>query len=298
MIKTQNSDSAPVSYQESIDRATKELRAASIETPRLDAEILLQHALSKNRIELYLARHEVHNDKTLEAYKALVNRRRSHEPVAYICGHKEFFGYDFLVNSACLIPRPDTEIVVEQCLRHIALSSDETIFDLCTGSGIIAITLLKERPLLRAIATDISNDALKLAHENAKNLKVDERLAFGQGDLFAAIDPCEKASLIVSNPPYVRAPDIDNLASSVRDFEPHIALDGGKDGLDFYRRILKEAPSFLRAHGHLICEIGFDQASDISALIDDTWIAVEIIKDLGQRDRCIVLQLRSHSEKS
>jgi release factor glutamine methyltransferase len=286
------------SFGESIDIATRLLHEEGMPNPRLDAELLLQHVLKKNRLELHLARHELHDPAMLESFCALIERRLAHEPVAYLIGHKEFFGHDFVVTRACLIPRPDTEIVVEECLKLIPIASTELIIDLCTGSGAIAIALLKERSAINAIATDISRDALRIARTNAERLDVARRLLLCHGDLLAAVPQGTIASIIVANPPYIRREDIKTLSPSVRDYEPHCALDGDSDGLIFYRRILCDANKFLSPGGFLLLEIGYDQAEEVSALVDEGWSKLRIIKDLGRRDRCIVLQLRVQSEKS
>ncbi len=247
------------------------------DTPRLDAELLLQEVVHKDRLALHLARHEPISDEGLRQYFALVKRRLSHEPLAYIIGHREFYGHDFLVEPACLIPRPDTEIVVEECLNRIDHDSESTILDLCTGSGAIALALLKERPYLTAIATDIARNTLSVAAKNAQRLNVSERLKLYEGDLFRALPASTKVALIVSNPPYIPSDDIALLDSSVRDYEPRGALDGDKDGLTFYRRIITEAPAYLVPQGWLICEIGFNQAEDICAMTDDRWFPPKFV---------------------
>lgn len=284
-------------YGESVSLATQLFLDVGNESPRLDAELLLAHVLKKNRLELHLARDEMHSEESFAHYFSLVARRLTHEPIAYIVGHKEFYGHEFVVSPACLIPRPDTEILVEECLALIDEKSDAHVLDLCTGSGAIVIALLKARNNLRGVATDISRDALDIATMNAKNLVVSERLKFMHGDLFAELVPQKSFALIASNPPYIKTAVVHTLSSTVKNFEPHLALDGDGDGLKFYRRILNDADKFLLDRGYLVLEIGFDQADELMALIDDRWMQPKIVKDLAQHDRVIVLQLRSGSGK-
>ncbi len=298
-MRKKRKDKAPgvdFSFLESIEFATQQLTVVGIESPKLDAEILLQCVLKVPSLELFLKRHEQHTHETLEEFLALVARRLCHEPVAYIVGHKEFYGRDFVVSRACLIPRPDSEIVVEECLKRIDVESTGCIIDLCTGSGAIGLTIAKERTHISLIATDISHDALSIASENAKQLDVVERVTLRQGDLFEAFGAAKhKAALIVSNPPYIPRGDIEALSSSVKDFEPIAALDGDKDGLHFYRAILAHAASYLADEGYLVFEIGFDQAEAVVAMLAPCWRLIAVVQDLGARDRCIVLQLRDGS---
>ncbi len=280
-------------YGTTLQLATRLLDLFGIDTPELDAEVLLRQVCNKSQLALALARKENHSQSMFEEFFALIARRLCHEPVAYIVGKKEFFGLDLTVTHDCLIPRPDTETVVEQCLNVIAPDEDGLVLELCTGSGAIILALLQERSHLSAIASDISHRALLVAEGNARALQLHHRLQFRQGDLFAPFAEHEKARLIVVNPPYISSDEMAHLPRSVRDFEPHDALDG-KDaqGLYFYRRILQEAPAFLKAKGYLILEIGFDQRDAIVDLVGDQWSDVKIVKDLGQRDRCVVLQFR------
>lgn len=282
-------------YKDTLQLAVDLLKKRGIDSFQLDAEVMLAHVSAMTRLELFLHRHQIHSQEVFAAYMALVARRLCHEPVAYLTGVKEFFGHEFIVSPDCLIPRPDTEIIVEQCLRvlpHDAL--DDEIIELCTGSGAIVVALLKERPRLRARASDISSAALLIAKKNALCHDVAKRAVFVEGDLFSPHDASHKARLIVANPPYIRQTALSTLSASVREYEPMIALDG-KDaqGLYFYRRILQEAPAFLLPKGYLVLEIGFDQRDEILDLVGPLWQTAQIVKDLGQRDRCIVLQLRA-----
>lgn len=265
----------------------KELR---IETAMLDAQLLLAHALKKERLEVQLAGEYRPNEQEIELFFKLLARRLCFEPIAYILGEKEFYGASFKVSKDCLIPRPDTEVVVEECLKLI--KDDSRVFELCTGSGAIAITLLRECLKLEVLASDISPKALAIALENSQNLGVGDRLKLLQGDLFEPFKGFEPANLIVINPPYIPTSDIAGLSPSVKEHEPKLALDGGADGLNFYRRILTEASNYLVPDGFLVMEIGFDQGEALKSLAQiHGWLGV-IFKDLAGLDRGIVLQKR------
>lgn len=278
--------------------AARLFKQIGIDSSRLDAEVLLAHVLGKSSLQIFLERSEPIAIETVRDFFQLVSRRLSFEPVAYLIGRKEFFGLDFLVSNDCLIPRPDTEVVVETCLSLLDKYSADLVIDLCTGSGAIAISILKERPSIRMIASDISLAALAIAKINAGIHAVNHRLTLRAGDLFEPILTNEKAGLIVSNPPYIAQKDLALLPSSVRNYEPRLALDGGDDlGLSFYESILREAPNFLRSKGFLVLEIGYDQADKIKGLIGQEWQFLKVVKDLGSHDRCIVLQLREHNKE-
>jgi release factor glutamine methyltransferase len=273
--------------------ATKLFSDVGIDTASLDAKLLLAHVLKKSHLEMILCREEDLAYEDLFRFLCLVRRRLCFEPIAYILGEKEFYGYSFAVDHRCLIPRPDTELIVEKCLNILEKFSCPRVIELCTGSGAITIAILLERDDVSAIASDISEDALVVAKLNAEKLGVLNRVEFRSGDLFLPYAAEEKASLIVANPPYIKSNDIATLPNCVRDHEPIIALDGEEDGLFFYRRIISLAPLYLESEGFLVLEIGFDQATDIKKLVTSDWQSVEVFKDLGFLDRCIVLQLRA-----
>lgn len=267
------------------------LKSLGIDTYWLDAQMILSHVLKKSRLEIQLNGCHKLNDPELALFWHLIRRRLCFEPMAYILGHKEFFGRDFFVSRHCLIPRPDTEVIVEKCLSLIGKQEEASFIDLCTGSGVIAISLLCERPLATAVATDISSKALLIAKKNAEQLGVFSRIAFCEGDLFAALKSSQKAKLIIANPPYIGSKEIASLPLCVGDFEPHVALDGGDElGLSFYKRIICDAPNFLCDKGFLVMEIGFNQSDDIQKLLGPVWDKVEVFKDLAGLNRGIILQ--------
>lgn len=275
--------------------ASRLLRETGIESPKLDARILLEHVLQLPHQGSLFQRERLISFEHEREFFELLRRRLCFEPVAYITGHKEFFGYDFLVNEHCLIPRPDTESVVEHCLSRI--KDGDLIFDICTGSGAIGLTLLRERPGIKVIASDLSQEALKITLLNAQNLGVNDHLEVRFGDLFQAFAPYERAQLIVSNPPYIGKEDFQNLSRTVRDFEPEMALKAGDEkGICFYQRLIREAHHYLTDAGFLVLEIGFNQADLIKNLVDEQWSSVEIFKDLARNPRVVVLQKAKESD--
>lgn len=238
-------------------------QSRGLEGGRRDAELLLGAVLGLDRVGLYL-----NYDRPLEAaeladYKARVVRRAQHEPVQYILGETEFWSLPFTVNPTVLVPRPDTEVLVEEALR--CAPAAERILDVGTGSGAIAVALAHELPAARVEALDISSAALIVAGENARRNGVAERIRFFEGDL--ARLPLGPFDLIVSNPPYIPAADLAGLMPEVRDFEPRLALCGGNDGLDCYRLLATQAPNCLTPAGWLLLEVGIDQAEAVRDLL-------------------------------
>ena len=266
--------------------------SAFIDTPELDASLLLCETLHKNREGLILCGDEPVAGPLLREYLALLERRRSGECVAYILGRKEFRGLQFLVNEFVLVPRPDTEALLEAALENIdAITADRestvSVLDLCTGSGALAISLKNERPQLDVTASDISVKALKVAKQNAANLLDNGYGAkFIKSDLFENI--AGKFDIIVSNPPYVPSGEMAALAPEVRR-EPALALDGGRDGLDLIRQIISQAGDYLHPNGALLLEAAPGQMPEIKALLaKHNFSGIRICKDLAGRDRVIL----------
>jgi release factor glutamine methyltransferase len=222
-----------------------------IDSPRLTAELLLAHALGCDRVRLYLDFDKPLGDPELKAYRELVRRRGEREPTAYLLGRKEFYGRSFQVDARALVPRPETELVLEAALAE--LPEGGAALDLCTGTGVLGLSLALERPGARVTATDLSADALSLARENGARLGA-AGVAFLEGDLYAPVAPGEQFHVIVSNPPYVPRGELDTLPPEVRR-EPRLALDGGPDGLALLRRIAAGAPARLRPGGALVLEM-------------------------------------------
>ena len=264
-------------------------KSKDIETARLDAELLIAHALGLSRIALYLDHHRPLNPAELKAIRALVQRRGKLEPIHYILGQRDFWTLTLTVDPRVLIPRPDTERLVEAVLSQIDTNT-ETILDLCTGSGAIALVLASEHPDLKLTATDISEGAITLARENCSRLEL-SNVCFQTADLFEGV--IGTFDIIVSNPPYIASKDCKELMADVKDYEPLLALDGGEDGLDFYRKIVEQAPLFLAENGHLLLEIGCDQAQALEHLIQHNsaldWVGCH--QDMAGKDRVVHAQL-------
>ncbi|SFT85287.1 release factor glutamine methyltransferase [Selenomonas sp. GACV-9] len=262
-----------------------------VESPRLDAEVLLSHLLDKQRIYLYVHFDEPLQAEELAAYREMVKQRVNHVPVAYILGKKEFMGLTFKVTPDTLVPRPDTEILVQAAVERLkGMEKDSLRFaDIGTGTGAICLSVLNFTPGSTADTVDISSAARAVAEENADSLGLTDRIAFHTGDLLAPIKE-NKYAAILSNPPYIPEADIPGLAPEVRCKEPMTALAGGKDGLDFYRRLCDEAPALLEEGGFMAFEVGIHQAQDVAALaVANPLIArTEIIKDYAGIDRVVV----------
>ena len=265
-----------------------------IESPRLDAEVLLAHLLSRERIHLY-----VHFDEPLEAaelseFRELVKQRARRVPVAYLTGRREFMGLSFHVGSGVLIPRPDTEILVQTAIEELRTAPGATKFaDLGTGSGAIALSVLHYVPDASSDATDISAEALAIAEKNAADLGLSERINLHEGDLLKPLAG-QKYHAILSNPPYIPDADIPGLQPEVREHEPRIALAGGADGLDFYRRIAAGAKDFLLEGGFLAVEIGIHQADEVRRIVEENGLArAEIRRDLAGIDRVVIAWMQS-----
>jgi len=245
-----------------LDWTAKFLVQKGSESPRLDAEVLLADVLKCERISLYTRYDEEASEESRQRYKDLIRRRIEGCPVAYLAGRKEFFSLKFEVNPSVLIPRPDTECVVIECLRLAKGMTGPRIVDIGTGSGAIAVVLAKQHQSAKVTATDVSPDALAIASRNAEKHGVSSRIRFVQGDLLAPFPADEQFDLIVSNPPYIPHDDIARLPAGVRDYEPHTALDGGPDGFEVFERLIEQARNHLAPGGRLVLEIGSPQEAD------------------------------------
>src|SRR5580704_15924013 len=269
---------------------TDRLSAAGVDAPRLDAELLLAFAANVTREGLYTKSIAV--DEILRKRgKTLVDLRASRMPLAYITGRREFFSLEFEVSPEVLIPRPETETLVGAALEALTARPAANVIDLGTGSGAIALAIAVNAPHARVTATDISVKALEIAKQNARRLGIDERVDFRRADCWGILDAggaLERYDLIVANPPYMREEEIDSLAPEVRDFEPRIALAGGVDGLDFYRRIAAGAAEHLAAEGVAIIEVGAGQADDVAAIFRAAGFSdIAIVDDLAGIPRVV-----------
>jgi release factor glutamine methyltransferase len=262
-----------------------------VESPRLTIELLLAHALKKRRLDLYLEFERELDEATLTKLREMVRRRAEGEPLQYITGEAEFCGLKFLVDRRVLIPRPETELLVETVLAQVANRQPPmTIVDLCTGSGCIAVALAKKLGEAAEIyATDVSAEALAVAEENARRHNVEKKVRFFCGDLLSKLPDSLKVDAIVSNPPYIASGDLARLPKEVREFEPKHALIAGEDGLSFYRRIAERAPDFLLPDGFLCLELGDGQRPDVERLcVERGFAAVSVVKDLQGKERVLI----------
>lgn len=278
--------------------ATETLKNSDIETPALEAGVMLCHVLKCSRAYLYTHNDTVLRQDELEELEAFLQKRAANVPLQYLLGETEFMSLTFKVSPAVLIPRQDTEILVEKCIEllrdRIKLSNEENsiirsvrVLDMCTGSGCIAVSIAHYCPESRVVACDVSRSALEVAKSNSERAGVQNRLEFRCGDLFEVLDGEERFELIASNPPYIETETVSGLQTEVRNHEPYIALDGGADGLDFYRKIVAEAPKFLIRGGHLAFEIGYNQAESVSRLMEKDFEEITVLKDLGGNDRVV-----------
>lgn len=261
-----------------------------VENPRLDAELLLCHVLGKDRVYLYVHFDQPLQKEELAAFRALVKQRAARTPVAYILGEKGFMGLNFLVSPAVLIPRPETELLVEAVLETVKSLEQPRILDLGAGSGAIIVSLLAHCPAAEGVAVDLSGEALAVAAKNAALNEVSGRLTLLQGDLFAPVDATATFDVIVSNPPYIPAADVDGLAPEVQK-EPRLALDGGHDGLDYYRRLATDAPAHSRVGTLLALEIGIEQHETVPSLLAAAgWTVKEVRRDYGNIPRVVLAE--------
>ena len=257
------------------------LEQAEIMNAELDARYLLEHILQIRRVDFFLDRQREVSTEQQEAYMHKINLRATHVPLQHILGNQEFMGYEFLVNEHVLIPRQDTEVLVETALP---LVEGKRVLDLCTGSGCIIISLSKMGHLQQAVGVDLSEEALSVAKENARTLEAD--VTFLHSDLFEQVTGVY--DVIVSNPPYIETETIAGLMEEVRDHEPRMALDGGRDGLDFYRRIVQDSVSYLADGGYLCFEIGCEQGQAVRTLLEEQgFTECRIVKDLAGLDRVV-----------
>lgn len=278
--------------------AIDSLKNADIETPEFEAGVILCHGLKCNKSYLY-SHDRTLNKEELDLLNNMLIQRTNNVPLQYIIGETEFMGLSFVVSPDVLIPRQDTETVVEECIRLINLiskraenernfSNSVRVLDMCTGSGCIAISIAYHCPESMVIACDISKDALKIANLNCARNKVQNRVELLCGNLFEALQGQQQFDLIVSNPPYIETNVIPTLQKEVRDYEPMIALDGGQDGLDFYKEIIEKAPMYLTQGGYLVFEIGYNQGQSVKKLMDGIFCDINVYKDICGNDRVVV----------
>ena len=283
--------SQAVSVKQALARATRRLRAARIPSPRLDAEILLAESLGCTREHLYGEPERALTDGERECFEGFVERRKRREPVAYIVGHRGFRTIDVQLNENTLIPRPETETLVEVALEELARVEREEprVLDLGTGSGNIALAIAAEHPTARVVATEVHPAPLEMARLNAVRLGLQRRISFVVSDVYEDLPLGSRFDLIVSNPPYVTAQALRRLSIDVRGYEPHVALAGGAHGMDLYERIIPGAPPFLEPGGMLAVEISETRLVEVLSLFVETrrYEDIDVRNDLGGAPRVV-----------
>ena len=302
---------------EGIQKSTDFLAKKGVDSPRLQTELLLAHLLKMPRMKLYLNFERVLTPAETDGLRELVKRRGLREPLQHITGSTSFWGIEIAVNRHTLVPRPETELLAELGWNFLLqrqssgrqanklpepaapTAAPPSALDFGTGTGCIAIVLAAKCTSARVTALDVSADALALAEKNAVQHQVADRINVLLGDGFAALNPGMQYDLIISNPPYISSREIETLEPEVRDFDPRLALDGGADGLDFYRRLAKEAGSFLKPNGKIMVEFGAGQAEDIKTIFEtEKWIVEAVKEDYSHRARILIAKSSSSSSSS
>ena len=276
-----------MNYQELLVDASKQLKYYKFNSAKLDAELILSKTLGLSREKILLNLNEKINDELLEKFNYFLKLRKQNRPIAYILGFKDFWKYKFQVDKNVLIPRPETEIIIEQALKNLPKLSKKNILDIGTGSGCIIISIIKERENCKATAIDKSLKALKVAKLNAEMHHVQKKIKFLNIDVDKYL--ANKYDLIVSNPPYIKDIEILSLDKDVKLNEPKLALSGGKSGLNKVFKVIKKSQKLLKTNGKLILEIGFKQSKEVKKyLIKNNFNQIQVFKDLSKKDRCIV----------
>ena len=276
-----------MNIQSAIIEGTKILKDKCISSAQLDSEILLAKAIGQDRKYIILNNDKNLREENLRYFQKLINKRSSRKPIAHLINKKYFWKYDFFVTKDTLIPRPDTELIVEQILKITKYKSKMNMLDIGVGSGCILLTILKERKNFYGTGVDISKKCLNISKINAKNLKVDTRVKFFKTD----VDKFDqgKYDLVVSNPPYINKFSLKYLEKDVVNFEPKLALDGGLDGLSEIRKVIKKSSELIKKNGKFILEIGFDQKNRVKEILKkESFYINKTIKDYGNNDRCII----------
>ncbi len=276
-------------YKTILNRASDLLKNFSIKKTRLDSELLLSSSLKISRESLLLNLNKEIKLNENKKFKLLLEKRAKKMPVAYILGYKDFWKSKFLVNNSVLIPRPETELIVEESLNYLPKSRYKKILDIGTGSGCILISILLERPKSIGVGLDISKNAIKIARINAKLQHVYNRIKFVNTNVDKYNS--DKYDLVVSNPPYIERIKVSRLEEDIRNFEPKLALDGGNDGYSKIEKVIKKSTKLLKRNGNLILEIGYDQFSYVSRLLEKYGFYIKkFSKDLSKKNRCVVAQ--------
>ena len=276
-----------MNYQETLNKGSQILKLNNIKSYILDSEILLSKTIKKERSQLLLSLDKEISEKKIKVFFEYINRRKKNEPIAYITGFKEFWKNNFKVNKDVLIPRPDTETLVEQVLNEIDNISKKTILDVGTGSGCIILSLLNERKKCKGVGIDISKNAIKLAKYNAKIQHIKNRVKFFNSDIDNFYTG--KYDFILSNPPYIKLNEISDLDKDVRNHEPKLALNGGIDGYSKIKLVIKKSSELIKKRGKLFLEVGFNQTiKTLEILRNNGFQNSMVVKDLAKKNRCII----------
>ncbi|SKB51364.1 release factor glutamine methyltransferase [Lachnospiraceae bacterium] len=272
-----------MTYSEALRKSTEYLKEADDKDAATDASLLLMHVTGKDRTFFLAHGDEELTEREETLYQLLTEKRGGHVPLQHLTGTMNFMGLDFNVSENVLIPRIDTEFLVEEAMTFV--EDGARVLDVCTGSGCILLSLMRYKNDIEGVGVDISDDALALSEKNAEELEV-QNVRFIKSDLFENVEG--KFDYILSNPPYIRTSDIDGLMEEVRLHEPHLALDGGEDGLDFYRRIAHEAKDYLESEGRLFFEIGFDEGDALRQILtEEGYKDIEVVKDYSGNERVV-----------
>ena len=273
--------------ENAIKEGSEKLKQYNIESALLDSQLLMSETIKKDLKFIILNPGKKLKNFDYEYFKKLISYRAKGKPVAYLTGVKSFWNYDFFLNDKVLIPRPDSELIVDQVLKIYKNKRKINFLEIGVGSGCLILSILKEKKLFSGTGIDISNHSIKISNINAKNLKIENRIKLYKSD----IDNFNlgKYDLIISNPPYIKKLDFKNLKKDVSKFEPRLALDGGLEGLSCFRKIIKKSSELIKNHGKLILEIAFDQKRDVAKILKDNGFYInKILKDLANNDRCII----------
>jgi release factor glutamine methyltransferase len=298
-MSTARTDDDPWTVSRLLEWTRTFFQQHNVESPRLCAEILLAHAMGCERIELYTRHQSVPDQNVLARFRAAVKEAAAGRPIAHLTGTKEFFSLEFEITPDVLIPRPETEVLVERVIHLVRHGGDEirSILDVGTGSGCIAVSLAKNLPHVALFACDVSEPAIEVARRNAQRHGVLDRIGIRLGDLFEPWEPRRCFDMIVSNPPYVAESEAADLPVNVRDFEPRVALFAGPDGLDVLRRLIGEAPRHLEPGGHLIAEMAYNQSAAVRSLLDETvWRDIVTYRDDLGHQRVVHARRRANDQ--
>jgi release factor glutamine methyltransferase len=276
-----------MNIENTLNQGINILKANNIPNPHLDSEILLCESIDKDKKHIILNSKEILNSRQLEDFNNFIERRKNGEPIAYLINKKEFWKYEFYVNKDVLIPRPDTELIIEQVLKIYPNKSQLQVLDIGIGSGCILLSILKERPNFYGTGIDISKKSINVSKFNAKQLNLSNRVKF----FHSSVDNFKngKYDLVVSNPPYINLLSLKYLEKDVINFEPKLALSGGFDGFSKIRKVISKTSALIKKKGKFILEIGFNQKNKVKEILKEEGFYVnKVIKDYGNNDRCII----------